>query len=112
MLYLAIFSACNNHRSFLSSVGWIVERPSQKNDGIIIWVIMMKGSTIVRDASVMHGEPVIRGTRIPVELVLDHLADGYLPEEIIAEYPQLTEADIKAAAKYASKAIAKVAGVV
>jgi len=73
---------------------------------------MMKGSTIVRDANVMHGEPVIKGTRIPVELVLDHLANGYLPEEIIAEYPQLTKADIKAAAKYASRVIAKVTGVV
>jgi uncharacterized protein (DUF433 family) len=65
----------------------------------------MKTSTVVRDPKIMHGEPIISGTRITVEVILDHLADGYLPEEIIAEFPQLTRNDIKTAVKYASKAL-------
>jgi uncharacterized protein (DUF433 family) len=65
----------------------------------------MKSLQIIRDPEIMHGEPIISGTRITVALILDHLADGYLPEEIIAEYPQLTKSDIKGAAMYASKAL-------
>jgi len=69
----------------------------------------MKASRIIRDPRIVRGEPVIRGTRIPGELILDHLADGYLPEGIIAEYPQLTKTDIKAAVRCASKALTRVA---
>ena len=65
-----------------------------------------KNSRISIDPRVMHGQPVVRGTRISVELVLDHLADGYLPEEIIAEYPKLTRSDIRAAVEFAKQAVA------
>jgi len=51
---------------------------------------------------VMVGKPVIKGTRIPVYLILDMLAAGHKTGEIIKEYPSLKEDDIIAAIKYAS----------
>jgi uncharacterized protein (DUF433 family) len=45
---------------------------------------------------IMAGKPVIRGTRIPVELVLRKLAAGMSPEAILADYPRLTQDDIRA----------------
>jgi uncharacterized protein (DUF433 family) len=49
-----------------------------------------------------HGDPCIKGTRIPVKIIIGSLADGMTPEEIIAEYPQLTREDILAALAYAA----------
>jgi uncharacterized protein (DUF433 family) len=60
-------------------------------------------SRIARDPRILGGKPVIAGTRIPVRLILDHLAEGYMPEEIIVEYPVLTRADIQAAMRFASR---------
>ncbi|MCI0617694.1 DUF433 domain-containing protein [bacterium] len=54
-------------------------------------------SGITRDPKILGGKPVIAGTRIPVRLILDHLAEGYMPEEIIFEYPILARTDIQAA---------------
>ncbi len=51
---------------------------------------------------VMVGKPVIRGTRIPVYIILELLGAGYTPKQIIKEYPKLTEKDIKAAVEYAT----------
>ncbi len=51
---------------------------------------------------VMVGKPVIKGTRIPVYLILDMLALGHKTKEIINEYPGLKEEDIIAAINYAS----------
>lgn len=62
---------------------------------------MAKGRIEI-NPSVMAGKPVIKGTRIPVYLILDLLAAGKKPEDIIAEYPNLNEADIAAAVEYAS----------
>lgn len=55
---------------------------------------------------VMLGKPVIRGTRIPVEMVIRKLAEGASIEEILADYPQLTEADIRAALAFAADSLA------
>jgi uncharacterized protein (DUF433 family) len=46
---------------------------------------------------IMGGKPVIRGTRIPVELVLHKLAVGMSPEAILADHPRMTPDDIRAA---------------
>ncbi len=51
---------------------------------------------------VMAGKPVIKGTRIPIYLILDLLAAGYKSKDIIKEYPGLKEKDIVAAIEYAS----------
>ena len=49
---------------------------------------------------VMHRQAVIAGTRVPVSVILDCLAAGMTPEEVIAEYPTVTVAGARAAAAY------------
>jgi uncharacterized protein (DUF433 family) len=53
--------------------------------------------------NVCFGKPCIRGTRIWVSLILDFLANGMSMDEILAEYPQLTEDDIRAAIAYGAE---------
>jgi uncharacterized protein (DUF433 family) len=60
---------------------------------------------IVIDPDVMVGKPVIKGTRIPVYLIVEFVANGMTEKEILKEYPQLRKEDIKAALLYASKCI-------
>lgn len=55
---------------------------------------------ISSDPEIMHGQACIRGTRIPVSVVLDCLAGGMTDAEILEEYPSLTEDAIRAAAAY------------
>ncbi len=57
---------------------------------------------ITTDPKVLAGKPVIRGTRIPVYPIVELLAAGNTREEILKEYPQLTDKDITAAMEYAS----------
>ena len=52
-----------------------------------------------------HGDPCIKGTRIPVATILGSLADGMMPEEIQEAYPQLTGEDVRAALAYAADVI-------
>jgi len=52
------------------------------------------------DPNVCFGKPCIRGTRIWVSLILDFLASGMTPDEILSEYPQLVVEDILAAIAY------------
>ncbi len=54
------------------------------------------------DPQVCHGKPCIKGTRIMLSVILDNLASGLTPEEIIAEYPPLTREDIYSAISYAA----------
>lgn len=58
---------------------------------------------ISADPRVCFGKPIIRGTRIWVALILDLLAGGMAPEEILGEYPQLTAEDIRAALAYGAR---------
>ena len=55
------------------------------------------------DPNICFGKPCIRGTRIWVSLILDFLASGMTIKEIIEEYPQLTEDDIRAAIAYGAE---------
>jgi uncharacterized protein (DUF433 family) len=55
---------------------------------------------IVVDPDVAHGQARVRGTRIPVSVVLDCLAAGLVESQIVAEYPTLTVEGIRAAAAY------------
>lgn len=61
---------------------------------------------IAVDPNVMIGKPVIRGTRIPVELIVRMVGQGTPTEEILREYPRLTDDDIRAALTYAADVIA------
>ena len=56
---------------------------------------------------VMLGKPVIRGTRITVELVLRELAEGATEADLLEQYPHLTSEDIKAAIAYAADMVAR-----
>jgi len=54
------------------------------------------------DPEVCHDKPCIKGTRIMVSVVLDNLAEGLSPEDIVEEYPALAVADVRAAIAYAA----------
>ena len=60
---------------------------------------------IVVDPDILVGKPVIKGTRVPVYLIVELVAAGLTTKQIIKEYPQLKEEDIKAALLYASKLV-------
>lgn len=55
---------------------------------------------------VMLGKPVIRGTRIPVELLLRKLSEGATEDELLDAYPRLRREDIRAAMAYAADSLA------
>jgi len=56
--------------------------------------------------AIMLGKPVIRGTRIPVELILRKLGEGAREKDLLDAYPNLAEADLRAAMIYAADALA------
>ncbi len=58
---------------------------------------------ITVDPNVCFGKPCIRGTRIWVSLILDFLANGMSIEEILVEYPHLTEEDVRATIAYGAE---------
>ena len=60
---------------------------------------------IVQDPEIMAGKPVVRGTRIPVELVLGKFAADLDLDELFAAYPGLTVEDVKAVLRYARKVV-------
>ena len=66
----------------------------------------MTHDRIELNPEVMGGKPVIRGTRIPVELVLRKLGAGLGVEAILAEHPRLTADDIRAAQAFAADYLA------
>ncbi len=55
--------------------------------------------------AVMLGKPVIRGTRIPVELIIRKLGEGATQDDLLDAYPRLTRGDIQAALLYAADAL-------
>jgi uncharacterized protein (DUF433 family) len=57
-------------------------------------------SRIIVDPKILVGKPVIRGTRIAVEFVIDLLAEGWTHAQILANYPHLVEEDITACLRY------------
>ncbi len=57
------------------------------------------------DPNVHHGDPCIKGTRVPVSVLVGSIADGDAFEEILRSYPQLTEEDLRAALHFAAEAV-------
>lgn len=60
---------------------------------------------IAIDPKVLRGKPVIKGTRIPVYLIVELMASGMSEAEILKEYPDLSREDVRAALQYASKVL-------
>ena len=58
---------------------------------------------IIVDPDILVGKPVIKGTRLAVEFIIDLLAQGWNDDEILRNYPGLTREDIRACLSYASK---------
>jgi uncharacterized protein (DUF433 family) len=67
---------------------------------------ILKTDRVEINPKVMLGKPVIRGTRIPVELILRKLSEGATEADLLDAYPRLTPADIRAALAYAADTIA------
>ena len=57
---------------------------------------------IVSDPNICGGEPVVRGTRIPVRVVLSHLASGEAESSLLGNFPTLTHDDVLACLDYAA----------
>ncbi|MFQ5712755.1 MAG: DUF433 domain-containing protein [Candidatus Scalinduaceae bacterium] len=62
---------------------------------------------IVSDPTIMLGKPVIKGTRITVELILRKMSEGMTIEELLKAYPHLTKKDILAAVSYSADVISR-----
>ena len=60
---------------------------------------------IVTDPAIMVGKPVIRGTRVPVDLIVRLLAQGMTIEEILEDYPKLKKEDVRAALEYTASLV-------
>lgn len=66
----------------------------------------MTTERIVIDPTVMMGKPVIRGTRITVELILRKLAEGATEADLLEDYPHLSTEDVRAAVAYGAASVA------
>lgn len=60
---------------------------------------------IENNQAVLFGKPVISRTRIPVDLVLEKLAEGDSTDDLLAAYPRLTKEDIRACLQFASESV-------
>jgi uncharacterized protein (DUF433 family) len=60
---------------------------------------------IVIDPAIHHGEPCIKGARVPVSVIVGSIADGDTSEQILEAWPQLTGEAVKAALKFAAEAV-------
>jgi uncharacterized protein (DUF433 family) len=67
----------------------------------------MNQPKIISDPKILSGKPVIAGTRISVELILDRIASGMTEKEILADYPHITSEQIHAAVTYAKEILPK-----
>ncbi|MBI5857922.1 MAG: DUF433 domain-containing protein [Sphingobacteriales bacterium] len=60
---------------------------------------------IERNPEILGGKPVIKGTRISVELIMRKLGGGYTPDDILKAYPHITREQVAAACEYAADVI-------
>ena len=63
----------------------------------------MGSDRVIINADILSGKPIIKGTRISVEFILELLSSGMSIEDILKEYPHLTKRDILAALEYATQ---------
>jgi uncharacterized protein (DUF433 family) len=62
---------------------------------------------IARDPHVCGGQPVVRGTRVPLRVILAHLARGATAEDIVQEFPTVTADDVRAVIAFAAASAAE-----
>ncbi len=60
---------------------------------------------VIIDPQIHHGDPCIKGTRIPVSIIVGSLGDGLSLAEVLAAYPQLSAEDVQAALQYAAEVL-------
>lgn len=60
---------------------------------------------IISDKNILLGKPVIKGTRISVEFILDRLANGWTEQTLLASYPHLTKEDLQAVFSYLNECV-------
>jgi uncharacterized protein (DUF433 family) len=60
---------------------------------------------IERNPEILGGKPVIKGTRISVELIMRKLGGGYTPDDVLKAYPHITREQVAAACEYAADVI-------
>ena len=65
----------------------------------------MSSPSIISDPKVMMGKPVVAGTRITVELILEKMGNGETVDQILEAHPRLTKPGVLAALEFASKAL-------
>jgi uncharacterized protein (DUF433 family) len=62
---------------------------------------------IIQDSNILGGKPIVAGTRIAVETILELLASGMETEDILKEYPFLNDKQVRAAVEFAAKMLGK-----
>lgn len=67
----------------------------------------MAKAKIISNPKILSGKPVIAGTRISVELIMNFLGAGMSIKDILSEYPELKKSEVMAAIEYATKLVAK-----
>lgn len=60
---------------------------------------------IVVDQKILTGKPIVKGTRLSVNFILELLAQGWTTEKILENYPQLKKEDIKAVLEYSARSL-------
>jgi uncharacterized protein (DUF433 family) len=95
-LQTKVFGYCASHYG-LTTQPWLARR----------WAVWRKTmdecqTRIVVDPEILVGKPIIKGTRLAVEFILELLAEGWSEAEILRNYPGLTQEDIRACLAYAS----------
>ena len=68
---------------------------------------MKKKNLITHDSEILGGKPIIAGTRMSVEVILEFLAGGMEVKDLLKEYPFLTKEQIQAAINFATKLVGK-----
>ena len=69
----------------------------------MVQFVFMADQTIIADPNIMMGKPVVAGTRITVELILEKLSAGESTDQLIEAHPRLTRQGIRAALAFAAK---------
>jgi uncharacterized protein (DUF433 family) len=77
-----------------------IQIPNAEGSGAMDWE-----ERIIIDPDILAGKPIIKGTRLSVEFIIDLLAQGWSEADILQNYPGLTHDDIQACLRYASETL-------